>query len=386
MKNTIQYLTASLCGLQCVFAIGAHALEANAAPPAAHENFRPLEQLLVLPGKRVLDSENKSLGRIKDIAIDLEHGRIVELIMVSGGFLGFGETTFGVPPGALTLSENGEVFVLNMNKQAFKEAPKFPPTAWAEHWQSGRVATDYRFYKQEPYFAQDGHESRAGNTAVEPLGYIQIARRLIDLPVKNRTQQSLGSVYSILFDLQHGRVIHVVIEGDGFRGITCMVQPSALKFNAAHDALTLDIAASSIANQPRILWSQNAFDHYLVNPTESGYQQEPYTNRLVGSNDGVNTRQNVNEGSASYYTPLAQGASFDDVDLTHRIYAAIHANPSLSQNAGNIEVGTRNGRITLRGHVNTEAGKTTIGEIAGNAGRPENVSNLLEVRPITQTP
>jgi osmotically-inducible protein OsmY len=46
-----------------------------------------------------------------------------------------------------------------------------------------------------------------------------------------------------------------------------------------------------------------------------------------------------------------------------------------------VEVGTLNGRVTLRGHVNTEEGKRVIGGIAAMTAQPENVSNLLEVRP-----
>jgi osmotically-inducible protein OsmY len=50
-----------------------------------------------------------------------------------------------------------------------------------------------------------------------------------------------------------------------------------------------------------------------------------------------------------------------------------------------VEVGTLDGRVTLRGHVNTDEGKRVIGEIAAKAVRPENVSNLLEVRPVPVT-
>ena len=60
----------------------------------------------------------------------------------------------------------------------------------------------------------------------------------------------------------------------------------------------------------------------------------------------------------------------------------MQSDTNLSQNAQNVEVGTLNGRITLRGHVNTAEGKRIIGFIAGQTGRPENVSNLLEIRPL----
>ena len=79
-----------------------------------------------------------------------------------------------------------------------------------------------------------------------------------------------------------------------------------------------------------------------------------------------------------------QGASFRDVAKTYHIYEVMLADTNLSHNADNVEVATLNGRTTLRGHVDTEAEKRAIGEIAAKAGQhlPENVSNLLEVRPL----
>jgi osmotically-inducible protein OsmY len=79
-------------------------------------------------------------------------------------------------------------------------------------------------------------------------------------------------------------------------------------------------------------------------------------------------------------TAMDQGANFRDEQKTLRIQQAIQADPSLSANAKNIEVVTMNAQTTLRGHVNSIEGKYKIGEIAKKAGRPENVSNLLEVR------
>jgi hypothetical protein len=133
----------------------------------------------------------------------------------------------------------------------------------------------------------------------------------------------------------------------------------------------LDVSTQAFHNEPRFKWTDG---------TNGNFQQETYSNTKVAANDGVNTRQKVREGTAKTYAPLAQGNSFDDVSITFRIYAAMRADASLSENAQNVEVGALNGRVTLRGHVNTEAGKLAIGKIAATVGRPENVSNLLEVR------
>ena len=115
------------------------------------------------------------------------------------------------------------------------------------------------------------------------------------------------------------------------------------------------------------------------------FQEETYSDTKVAAYEGVNTRQNVREGTANTYTPLAQGTRFTDVEITYRIHVEMRADTSLSQNAENVEVGTLDGRVTLRGHVNTDEGKRVIGEIAAKIAKPENVSNLLEVRPVPVT-
>lgn len=69
-----------------------------------------------------------------------------------------------------------------------------------------------------------------------------------------------------------------------------------------------------------------------------------------------------------------------DRQKTDRITQAIQAHSSLSSRARHIKVVTLNSQTTLDGRVSRAEDKSRIGEIAAAAGRPENVSNLLEVR------
>ncbi len=71
-----------------------------------------------------------------------------------------------------------------------------------------------------------------------------------------------------------------------------------------------------------------------------------------------------------------QGSSYRDVDRTVLISKNIHA---AKINARNVEVGTLNERVTLRGWVRTEADKRRIGEIAIAASRLELVDNQITV-------
>jgi hypothetical protein len=363
-----------------IIALGMLAFTALAVEPPTHAEFRKVQKSLSIMDMEIKDSQDRKLGKVRDLALDLENGRIVEVLVSSGGFLGFGQKTIAVPPGAFVFDPIGGVLRFYGDKEKLKAAPDFAMSKWAEQCQSDRVADVYRYYGQEPYFAADGQNSKSGNTATEPLGYIQPSTKLLRLPIKNLQDKSFGSVNTFIFDLPNGKVLHVVALAPGALRTKSVIPARALRFNAAHDALYLDVSTEAFKNEPRFRWT---YDRFRADARNNGdFEQETYSNAKVAANDGVNTRQNVQGGTANTYTPLAQGGNFADANITSNIYAAMRSDASLSQNAQNVEVGTLNGQVTLRGNVNTEEGKHIIGRIAARAGPSENVSNLLEVRPL----
>ena len=52
-------------------------------------------------GMTVQNDQQEKLGKVSNLVVDVESGRIVQVIISSGGFLGMGETLSPVPPGAL---------------------------------------------------------------------------------------------------------------------------------------------------------------------------------------------------------------------------------------------------------------------------------------------
>lgn len=365
-------MSRTLKGMGWLIALGLLPLAAPAAERSAAVKYRAVQSSYSIIGMRVQNAQDQTLGRVRDLAIDLENGRLVEVIVgSSSGFLGLGQRHVAVPPTALWYDPVSRVIRLSMDKAKFQAAPELDFAKWAEHSQSRQVAASYRYFGQEPYFAADGQDSATGNTAFEPLGYIQRISKLTGLTVKNLQDELLGKVNTVLFDLSSGYVFHVIVLAPGLSNEKSVIQARALKFNPARTGLLLDVSKQAFKDEPRFKW---AYDN------KGDFQQESFVNRAVAANDGVNTKQNVQAGTASTYTPLAQGTEFRDVDKTYRIYAAMRADARLTDTAQNVEVGTLNGQTTLRGHVDTEEGRRIIGEIAAGAGRPENVSNLLEVR------
>lgn len=79
-------------------------------------------------------------------------------------------------------------------------------------------------------------------------------------------------------------------------------------------------------------------------------------------------------------TPLDQGNSKADVQITAQIRKAIVANDNMSVIAQKVKIITLNGRVTLRGPVNSADEKRVIGEIASRTVHSDHLDNQLDFK------
>jgi len=98
---------------------------------------------------------------------------------------------------------------------------------------------------------------------------------------------------------------------------------------------------------------------------------------VAPDNTGVNERDSHSDA----VMPLNQGNNEIDLDLTQRIRQKVMADDTLSFTAKNVKIISEDGHVTLRGPVNTEAEKATIGDTAIDAAGAGHVTNQLEVKP-----
>ena len=96
--------------------------------------------------------------------------------------------------------------------------------------------------------------------------------------------------------------------------------------------------------------------------------------------DADNTARNVRDRNNRTLTPLDQGNSKSDVNITAQIRKGIIAREGVSVNAKNVKIITVDGRVTLRGPVNSAEEKRLLGVIATDIVQGENVDNQLEVK------
>ncbi len=93
-----------------------------------------------------------------------------------------------------------------------------------------------------------------------------------------------------------------------------------------------------------------------------------------------NTARNARDIEGRTLTPFDQGSSKYDTETTAKVRREILAAENMSITAQNVKIITNNGRIALRGPVNTAEEKRLIGEIANRNVTASHVDNQLEVK------
>lgn len=95
--------------------------------------------------------------------------------------------------------------------------------------------------------------------------------------------------------------------------------------------------------------------------------------------DADNTKKNARDRDGALPTPMDQGNSASDIEMTQKIRQAVVADDTLSSNAKNIKIITKDGAVTLRGPVKDEAEKARVVDMAKRVAGTAPVDVLLEI-------
>jgi sporulation protein YlmC with PRC-barrel domain len=87
-----------------------------------------------LVGMPVQNAAGEDLGKLEDLVLDLNTGRVRYAALSFGGFLGVGDKLFAVPWGALRLKtvDGDTAFVLDVPKERLESAPGFNKDQWPD--------------------------------------------------------------------------------------------------------------------------------------------------------------------------------------------------------------------------------------------------------------
>ena len=131
-----------------------------------------------LAGDRVRNSAGEDLGKIEDLMIDVQDGRVAYAVLSFGGFLGIGDKLFAVPWNALTINEQEKVFVLDVDRQTLENAPGFDKDNWPDMADPSWGQQIHGHYGQKPYWAGSEADDRSDVTSTD--------RDLLDRDVLDR--------------------------------------------------------------------------------------------------------------------------------------------------------------------------------------------------------
>lgn len=101
---------------------------------------------------------------------------------------------------------------------------------------------------------------------------------------------------------------------------------------------------------------------------------------LAADTPTENTKRNVRDKDDTTLTPEDQKETESDINVTANIRKAVTDDDSLSVNAHNAKIITRNGVVTLRGPVDSQAESMRLQQLAKQTPGVTRVDNQLEVK------
>jgi sporulation protein YlmC with PRC-barrel domain len=389
MKPKLTLLTGAAA--VSVFALPAFAFErvegaSNPAEPNARvytgqpHKFGHVARANEILGTEVKNLQGEKLGKVEDLAVDLGTGRIVQVILSVGGVLGVGDKTLAIPPRAFTCNAPKQM-QLDSTKEKLQSAPVVELSKWNELSQPNRVADSYRYFGQSTEY-DSLYQLKAGEKTPVVIPQLERASKLVGMAVKNPSDDKLGKVDNLVLDVEGGRLLYVIVATGGVVGIgeeLHTIPPQKFTFNSERDALQLAATKQELSSNPR--FKRNEWPDFNNPAYASGvyqaYRVEPYFGKRV---DADNTGRNVRDRDEKRLTPLDQGTSESDLDITRRIRKQLMDTEGLSTSARNVKIITQNGRVTLRGPVNSEEERKRIEKIAQEFAQPVQIANDLEVK------
>lgn len=127
---------------------------ANANPAGPDGSHGPGPHLMgaeTLVGNDVFNKEAIDLGDIKEIMLDMRHGRVSYAVLSFGGFFGMGEKLFAVPWAALKLDTKNKRFVLDVHKDRLEHAPGFDKAHWPDMADPIWEKSIHEYYGTRPF-------------------------------------------------------------------------------------------------------------------------------------------------------------------------------------------------------------------------------------------
>ena len=128
-----------------------------------------------LIGMHVKNKENEEVGKVKDLAIDFQSGKVAYAVVSVGSTLGFGGKMVAIPLQALTLKPGDKAVVVDLPKQQISQAQGFNEQSWPDldAAQKGQTIGLAASQQQSQGGAGSQSEQSAGGQSSESITNLQ---------------------------------------------------------------------------------------------------------------------------------------------------------------------------------------------------------------------
>lgn len=204
----------------------------------AAAQFANIEEAQRLIGMNVENPRGAQIGKLNDMVVDLESGRVL-LALVDQKGRGAAKA---VVPSMLALAPGDKSLRFSGNEAKLESAPDFNRNA--ELGNAQFVSRVYAHFDQPHNWFQSG----------DKFGNAHLATDVLKMKVQNTQNENVGQVQNLMVDLQKGRVLYVVMgaaqvvgRGDHLFALP----PNAFTMGSKDQILVTDVDKAKLEAAPR---------------------------------------------------------------------------------------------------------------------------------------
>lgn len=239
--------------------------------PAANGFARP-EPAQKLIGQEIRNQKNEKLGKLDDVVLDLESGRVIyAVVSVTGGKV-------GVPPNTLWQTAENKPLMSNLDQQKLSGAPKFTSEIQNNLGSVNFASEVYRHFNQQAWW-----DAAAQPTGRATFGNVHKASELNGITVMDSANETVGKVANVLVDLADARIPYLALALTSTFGDSQSlypIPPNAFTAGSNQKSLVTGLDRQKLQAAPKIPKNnlQQLSDPTFATSIYQFYGKQPYWN------------------------------------------------------------------------------------------------------------
>jgi sporulation protein YlmC with PRC-barrel domain len=175
-----------------------------------------------LIGQKVTDRNGNDLGKIDEVVLDMQAGKVHAAVIQFGGFLGMGGKNYAFAMSELQRGQERDQLVVDVDKQKLEKAEGFAQGQWpamdSDYW--GRIGSEQQASAggQEQASAGGQQQASAGASApqeqkIDRKMNLVRASKILDEDVHDQRGEKIGRLRDLVID-EDGELKHAAIDVD----------------------------------------------------------------------------------------------------------------------------------------------------------------------------